>query len=326
MQRIHIVYLIEFTKRKMNNILPYYYIGSKSNCIFDGKNILDENNKPYYGSSKAKGYFDALKLDIPKISILGTYKTYEECVAAERELHLHHDVAANTKYWNLSIAQESNYSNPNYATYRNINTGKVVRLHRSHPLVLSKEYVGVSSNMHWYTDGKTDKLFFEGSQLKGWYRGRSRNENVVRGDEHYMRKTPLSKEEVMRRCRVRSQRMLENPELYAAGKARQRKAASKTHKGVAKSPESNLKRSISNKDYITLKNAETGECVRIKRQMTKDYDLNVWKNPYALAQKRLGAKWYNNGVLEKKLFPEDKIPEGYMLGRLPRASSTKKVK
>lgn len=53
MQHSHIVYMIEFVSRKENNQEPYYYIGSKSNCFFDGTNILTKKGVPYYGSSRA---------------------------------------------------------------------------------------------------------------------------------------------------------------------------------------------------------------------------------------------------------------------------------
>ena len=67
----HVVYLVEFTERKTRNETPYYYIGSKSDCFFDGVVIIDKNGKSYYGSSKALGYRAAIELETPKIFILG---------------------------------------------------------------------------------------------------------------------------------------------------------------------------------------------------------------------------------------------------------------
>ena len=273
MQRKHIVYLIEFTKRKSKNIMPYYYIGSKSNCIFDGTSIIAENNTVYFGSSKADGYNDAILNDTLKVHILGIYDDYDECIKNERLCHIANDVVADPRYWNLSYAMENTFSHPDYATVKHTITGKTVRLQKDHPMILSGEYVGLTKGMFWFTDGKNDVLCYPENAPEGWVNGKSEIENFSRGDNHYMRKNPLSQEEVMRRVNVRSENMRNNPEKYAEGKRHQREVASKTHKGVPKSAESNEKRSKSSKDYITLKNINTGECIRIRRWDVVNYDF-----------------------------------------------------
>lgn len=318
MQYKYIVYLIEFTNRRLQNIRPYYYIGSKSNCFFDGNNILDRKGNPYYGSSKAYGYKEAIASDNIRVHILGTYDTHDECISSERDFHIHNDVVADTRFWNLSNATENTYSNPDYATYRNIITGKTVRLHRNHPLVVNREYVGVTAGYACYTNGIDDTYCRINSAPPGWVRGRSKTENFKRGDSHYMRAAPITYDEVMKRINKRKSNMIENPEKYEPGKKRQREIASLTHKGVPKSIESNIKRSISSKDYVVLKNMHTGECIRVKRSKLQELDMSIWKNPYSLAEKRLGSKWYNNGQSEQKFFPEDIIPEKYVIGRLKR--------
>jgi hypothetical protein len=161
-------------------------------------------------------------------------------------------------------------------------------------------------------------MCFPENMPEGWKRGISKTERFKRGAENHMRKTPRSKEEVARIIKIRQQNMKENPEKYEEGKRSQREAASCTFKGIPKSAESNAKRSASSKNYITLKSALTGECVRIKREEAALLDQNIWKNPYTLAEKKLGAKWYNNGITERKIFPGDSIPVGFTQGRKKR--------
>lgn len=314
MQYKHIVYLITFPKRKIANTMPYYYIGSKSNCIFDGTHIFGKNKKRYFGSSKADGYKEAIIKDSPVISVLSVFDNYDECIRYENFCHIVNNVVADPRYWNLSNANENNYANPNYATYKHINTGKTVRLLRDHPMVLSSEYVGVTKGMEWFTDGVNDTYFYSKDTPDEWYKGRTKTDKIVRGDEHYMRKTPLTHDEVMRRCEVRSNNMANNPEKYALGKANQAAAASKTFKDIPKSKESNEKRSVSNKGYVTLKNKDTGESIRIQKNELINYDLSVWLNPNKLCKLPSGNKWYNNGIEEHKFFPNE-VPPGYTQGR-----------
>jgi hypothetical protein len=317
----NIVYIIEFVTRKANNIEPYYYIGSKSKCFFDGIDLITSAGKLYFGSSKAKGYTEALKSSEIKIHILASFDNYEDCISAETYYHILNDVVADTRFWNLSYAATNSFSNPEYVTVRNTRTGKTVRLPKTHEKILSGEYVGVTSGMHYYTNGYEDKLCLDKDAPEGWSRCKSNTQNLKRGDDHYMRKNPISKEDFMKRIEKRKQNMKEFPELYEEGKLNQRRVASLTNKGVAKSKESNEKRSVSNKNYVSLKNKITGECVRIKKDLAEQLDPNIWQNPYKLADKCLGAKWYNDGNTEKKFFPEEPIPENFTKGRIKRNKS-----
>ncbi len=311
----HVVYLIEFAERKARNELPYYYIGSKSDCVFDGVSIIDKNGKPYYGSSKALGYAAAVEAEIPKIFIIDQFDNYQECIETEAKIHVANNVLADCRYWNLSIAAINDFSAPGLATVKHSVTGKVVRLPVTHEAILSGEFVGVSKGFQWYTDGANDVSCLPEHTPEGWFAGRSNTENFIRGDDHYMRKNPLQKEDVMTRCETRNKNMSENPEKYAPGKERQRRSASLAHKGIPKSLESNIKRA--RPGLVMLKNHLTGECVRIPREQIQEYDLDIWKNPYSLSPKRLGSKWYNNGIKQVKIYPGDQIPEGFKQGRKP---------
>lgn len=138
---MNIVYLIKF---KVDS-LPNLYIGSKTNCtVVDGK-IIDKRGKVYMGSSTDTACKDLIKSGVEtELLILGTFDTYEETIQAERTAHIANDVVADPKFFNKSLAMESNYADPSYATYKHIVTGKKARLPRNHPLVLSGEWVGIT--------------------------------------------------------------------------------------------------------------------------------------------------------------------------------------
>lgn len=58
---------------------------------------------------------------------------------------------------------------------------------------------------------------------------------------------------------------------------------------VARKPASEKQKqaaSTAGKNKITLKNINTGECVKVDRSLKSDYDSNIWKNPAAIHQKR----------------------------------------
>lgn len=138
---MHIVYLIKFNRDK----IPNMYIGSKSNCTVDGNKIIDKNGNLYMGSSKVKEFVELVTSGVGyELFVLGEYHSFSEALSAEREAHIANDVVASPKFFNRIKANESNYSNPEFATYKHVSTGKVARLERNHPSVLSGEWVGVT--------------------------------------------------------------------------------------------------------------------------------------------------------------------------------------
>ena len=49
-----LVYKLIFVNRLKNKNYPYYYIGSKSNCVVKDNIIYDKYGKQYWGSSRSK--------------------------------------------------------------------------------------------------------------------------------------------------------------------------------------------------------------------------------------------------------------------------------
>jgi len=164
----HIVYLIKINRETF----PNKYIGSKSNCeVVEGR-IFDKSGRPYVGSSTDKEYQNIMKYCSDyAVQILGTFDTFNEAILAERDTHISNDVVASPEFFNKAIATISNYSDPEYATYKHVGTGKVCRLPRAHPKVLSGEWVGVSKGVS----------FSEEERKK---RGRSGEQNGFFGRKH----------------------------------------------------------------------------------------------------------------------------------------------
>ncbi len=164
----HIVYLIKINREKF----PNKYIGSKANCsVVDGK-IVDQRGKQYKGSATDKEYRSLMEYcDDYSVQILGEFDTYKKALEAEKLAHIANDVVASPEFFNKSIATISNYSNPDYATFKHSVTGKVCRLPRNHPKVLSKEWVGVTKGRSLTEDEKKR-------------RGRSGEQNGFFGKKH----------------------------------------------------------------------------------------------------------------------------------------------
>ena len=181
---MHIVYLIKINKPSFPNM----YIGSKSNCsFFDGK-IYCSKGKIYTGSSKDKQYQEIMKWCTDyTVQVLASFETYKEALEAEKNIHIKYDVVASPQYYNKAIATISNYTNPDYATYKHSITGKVARLPRDHPKVISKEWVGVSSGVILTEEER--KCRGRSGQQNGFY-GRTHTEETKKksgkkiGDAH----------------------------------------------------------------------------------------------------------------------------------------------
>lgn len=148
MKNNFVVYMITFTKRLENNIKPYYYIGSKSKCnIIDGV-IFDKKDNAYWGSSTCKTFKKLLQEGEEKhCQILSYCMDFASMIDMERKLQEVNDVVADTRFFNKAYASKNNYSNPEYATYKNLETGKIARLPRNHIKVLNGEWVGVTKGV-----------------------------------------------------------------------------------------------------------------------------------------------------------------------------------
>lgn len=137
---MHIVYLIKLNR----TTLPNKYIGSKSNATVVENKILDKNGNIYTGSSTDSTFKELVKHCDYSVQILASFDNYDDALNAEKLIQENYDVVASPEYFNKAIATISNYTNPNYATYKHVLYGKVARLPRNHPKVLNGEWVGVS--------------------------------------------------------------------------------------------------------------------------------------------------------------------------------------
>jgi len=282
---MNIVYRLTFNKRKLENIKPYYYIGSKSNCQFKEGLILDKQNKPYFGSSTYENYYDIVVSDEITVEILKVFDEYQDALNYESSIQKFLDVVANTEYFNLSIATVNNFTDPDYATYKHIFTGKTVRLPRNHTMVLCGEYVGVSKGTILSPEERRS-------------RGRSGEENPFYGRNH-SDETKLLIAEANRR----ETRSPEEIEKWVQNIARK-----------PKSPEHRKK--IGRKGMIMLKNRDTMEVIRIYPEDKHLYNLDLWVNPYILSKnKSTGSKWITNGIKNKKIKVNEDIPFGWKFGR-----------
>lgn len=293
---MNIVYRLTFTKRKKNNIMPYLYIGSKSNAVFKEGVILDKKGRPYYGSSCFPNYSDIVKDDDVEVEILKEFESYTDALNYESTIQKSLDVVADTRYFNLSIATINYFSFPNYATVRNIHTGKVVRLPVDHPSIISGEYVGVTKNCS-LTEEQKKKI------------GRKGKENHFYGKKH----TKETKEKISSKNQGR-EISEERRKLFIENVAKKDKTEEHRKK-------------IGRKNLIMLKNKETLETIRIPTEEKYKYDPGLWVNPYILSDnKSTGSRWINDGEQNKKLKANESLPDGWFYGRLYKGWNENKSK
>lgn len=265
MKLTNVVYLITCLDRKSRNELPYYYIGSKSNCTFNNFNsgkLFDKNGMEYWGSTKSNIIENEQN---KKIEILYEFDAYSDALNKARELHKIYDVVANTHYINLAIATVNNFTDPKFGTFISNDTGKTVRLEIDHPDVISGKFKGVSSGYIWITDGTLSKTISLASEIPdGWYRGRnidiSGSNNPFFGKTHSKETIDIIKQKNSER--VKTQAEIEN----WVNKVAKRK----------KSEDHKMK--IGRKGMIMLKNIKTGESIRVKSDDSRRY-TGEWVNP-----------------------------------------------
>ncbi len=135
-QYYHIIYIIIFQDRREKGIFPHSYIGSKTNCtVVDGV-ILDKKGKPYWGSSTSEEMKILLQSEEPKHAVV-LYKsdTHENLIQMEYKIQVQNDVLASPLFFNKGLAGSNIFTDPLFATYRNIETGVFVRLLRTDPRI-----------------------------------------------------------------------------------------------------------------------------------------------------------------------------------------------
>lgn len=259
---MHIVYIIYYTERIKNNTYPFYYIGSKTNCTFKDGVIYDKRGKQYWGSSQNKKVKDEL---LKVAYVLSTEETGKNALERERELQLFHNVVASPMYANLSIATESNFTDPMFATYKHAQYDKVVRLRRDSPEVLNGTYVGVTK-CHIQTEESKKK------------RGRSGENNHFYGKKHDAK----TKEKIIKTRDATYQAEPERREKWLSDMSTR---ISTLMKGVPKSDEHRSK--IGRKNMTMLKNVVSGECIRVLREDVVLYDADIWKHPNSITPQKL---------------------------------------
>lgn len=291
---MHVVYKIIFEKRKESNIMPFMYIGSKSNVSFKNGIMYDKHGKKYYGSSCYRGYSQIVQSDSVKVEILKEFENYEDALNFEALIQTDLDVVADPRYFNKSIATSNNFTNPNFATYKHTLTGKTVRLPREHQSVLNEEYIGVTKGT----------ILSEEDRKK---RSRPGEENPFYGKTH-------SPETINKILTTRKNTYDEDPEKFQKIKEHLSDLASKRFAGVPLSEEH--KKKIGRPGLLMLKNKDTGESIRIYKEDKEKYDKEIWANPYSLSKdKQTGSRWVTNGDENKRIKKEEPVPEGFWFGR-----------
>lgn len=258
------VYKITFPEREKQGLYPCFYIGSKSNATFkDG--IIYGSRGEYWGSSECVVFKQLISSNEPKnVTILDIAESYDELISKERDFHLRFDVVADCRFFNKSIATENTYANPDYATYRNINTGKVSRLPRKHLSVLNGEWVGVTKGR---VMGEATK-----NKISKWNK---ENGNPFSGMKH-------SEESKLKQVEGRKRWAESNPEKYSEMIMLQAERVRELSLGKPKPEDHRKKISESTKGLVTIKNQKTGETKRVRKDELCDYDSD-WKNPYQIA-------------------------------------------
>lgn len=160
---MNVVYKLSFINRINAKTPPYYYIGSKTNCTFDGTNIIDKNGKFYYSSSSSSEFQKALLKETPKVEILYFQLVGDEqitSIEAEFQKNIEKDVW-NKEYFNLAYAdgQFTTYGvSPSKETRekqsitmikRNRNKGKNHGFYGKHHTNLARKKISEASKKYW---------------------------------------------------------------------------------------------------------------------------------------------------------------------------------
>lgn len=114
-----VVYKMTNISRLENNTPPYYYIGSKTSCTFDGKFIYDRYGKKYLTSSKSVILKEDVKKDILKFEIILTKVNDDGVEITEYERHEQLKIDKETwvnEYYNKAYAI-SGFTTNGYANY-----------------------------------------------------------------------------------------------------------------------------------------------------------------------------------------------------------------
>lgn len=170
----HVVYRIHFLQNIKNSSYPYYYIGSKSYCNFDGKNLIDRDGKVYYTSGKLSKIL--MKSQDYLVEILCDVEDLNDLIPTELEQQLRYNALEDDSYANMMPATGGNFCNPDFVTVKTAD-GKSLRVSKKD--FEEGDYAGVSKGRVWITDGHQNKTVTKKELPKycatGWKQGRVGN-------------------------------------------------------------------------------------------------------------------------------------------------------
>ena len=137
-----------------------------------------------------------------------------------------------------------------------------------------------------------------------------------KGDKNWFYGKSHSSESKQKMLESRNKTFQENPEQLKSVKDGQSKRFSDLWKGKPKPASQKEKIGAAGKGKMTLKNVETGECIKILKSDIVKYDQSIWKSPLHICKHSgLGSKWCTNGKENIKLKQDEKLPEGFYYGR-----------
>lgn len=165
-----VVYKMTNLSRLENNTPPYYYIGSKTNCTFDGCFIYDKNGKLYLTSSKSITLKEHVKNDklIFEILIIKPNNSIIDITEYERREQL--KIKKETwdiEYYNKAYAI-SGFTTNGFANYH-YGDNKIISLPTNHTDVISGKAIAQNKG-RLISDEKRKKLKkrIHPSQLMDW--------------------------------------------------------------------------------------------------------------------------------------------------------------
>lgn len=191
---MHIIYKIHFKDRILNDIKPYYYIGSKINCEIINNRMYDKNIE-YKGSSTYENYLDIYNSSDIYVEVLKEINDYENILIYEKEFQLKFDVVKSLEYFNKAYSTDSKFNKTGYSNYMHKDDNNMrIKLKNDDPLVLSGEYISINTNLSlFYTeDGLKmidknhpkvlDKSYKHVSYNKGIYRNKDDESDIRKLD------------------------------------------------------------------------------------------------------------------------------------------------
>lgn len=98
---MNIVYWFTFNQRIKDKTPPYFYIGSKHNCLFKNGVIIDSQGREYWSSCKQPLFLSALS-ERPSVKIL---HSCEDVLSEEERYHIHYNVVKSQLFFNKATAK-----------------------------------------------------------------------------------------------------------------------------------------------------------------------------------------------------------------------------